>query len=521
MTDSYSTMTAARGSVLPEGGREESEAGMINLSRRKVIIAWVALGSGLGCACLIMPTQGMIYSLQFSICFLLLILVGFRWWTRPVHSGVFSYFSPHTVILLNGLLFYGIGSVPPLIFPEQVGLNYGATEYYIPMLAVIVAGLALFDSAYRLVVKMFSLNEYIERGLDNFFTPSIQKAIPFYTIIAYAACLLLFLHMSSVYIFRPFRFEGAVSETDNIFALSSFLLLSLTCCLMSILFFRSKNGTIRVLVIIGFVFLLPIFFAFQSRKLVFFIFLVMIVVYALYSPQKLKWVWLITGFILMLLAFLIMSMVKMAQIRDPSISRFSTEEKNILIRTEKIIASEQFTSLENLQFILLLNAKKRVAGLDFPAAIMDAHINGGIPFMHGGHNLLGAAKIIPRVIWPDKPIAAPEGEILRHFELSYRDQLSTLLTSAYADWGIAGVLAGGVFLAVFLGTVLRVILIRKDGILVYLLSLYVLFSKFPSFLLHSPLYWLRWVCIIIVFNTIVYSIYRLVISGKSGGEAVC
>ena len=485
-----------------------------------MIIGWMALGIGVGSFYLLLPAQGGLYSLQFSIGIVLLTLIGFRWWTRPVHPGVFGYFSPHTVILLNGLLFYGLGNLAPLMFPDQIVLNYGVTEYYLPVLVIIVIGLAVFDGIYRLMARVFSLNEYIERGFSHFFSPMIQDAIPFYTIIAYVVCLALFIYMSSTYIFKPFQFAGAVSEADNIFARSSFLMLSLTCALMSILFFRSKNATIRVLVVLGFLSFLPIFFAFQSRKLMFFISLVMIIICMLYSRRKLKPLWLGAGLSILLLSFLMMSMVKMTQVRDPSISRSLSEERDIFHRMEDILKSEEFTNIDNLKFLLLLNAERRIAGLDMPAGIMDAHINGGIPFMHGEHNLIGAAKIIPRVIWPDKPQEGVEGEILRHFELSYRDQLSTLLTSAYADWGVAGVLGGGAFLAVFLGTVLRVILIRRDGMLVYILSLYVLFSKFPSFLLHSPLYWLRWVCIIIVFNTVVYFIYRLVISARSKGETV-
>ena len=486
-----------------------------NLSRRRTIIIWAALGIGIINLCLITPVQGFIFSLQFSVCLALLTLVGFRWWTRPVHPGVFGYFSPHTIILLNGLFFFGIGNLAPLIIPEQVVINYGATDFYLPMLAIIVAGLAVFDGVYRLVVNWLSLNGYIERGLRNFFTPGVQNAIPLYTVLAYLLCGTLFIYMTGAYMFQQFSFAGAVSEVDNIYARSSFLMMSLTFCLMGILFFSRKNAALRALVIVGFLSFFPILFAYQSRKLLICTLLVLMVIYMLYYQKRLKVRWIVLGGILLLLGFLIMSIVKMTRLRDPSIGRFLTEERNIFTRADKIIKSEEFTNLDNLQSILLLNAKKRIAALDFPSAIMDAHISNGIPFMYGEHNLLGAAKIIPRVIWPGKPQGDAEDLIVRHYELSHRDQHTTLFASAYADWGIAGILGGGAFLAIFFGAVLRVILIRKDGILVYLLALYVLLSKFQSPLLMSSLYWLRWVVIIMVFNTIVYYIYKLFMTHRT------
>jgi|GEM_PF-3100178 len=481
----------------------------VNLSRRRTIIVCVALGIGLINLCLIMPVQGFIFSLQFSVCLALLTLVGFRWWTRPVHPGVFGYFSPHTIILLNGFFFFGVGNLAPLILPEQVVINYGATDYYLPMLAFIVAGLAVFDGVYRVVVSWFSLNGYIERGLRNFFTPGVQNVIPLYAVLAYLLCWALFLYMTGAYMFQQFSFSGAVSEMDNIFARSSFLMLSLTFCLMGILFFKRKNAAARILVIVGFLSFFPIFFAYQSRKLLICTLLVLVVIYMLYYRERLKMRWVLMGGIFLLLGFLIISIVKMTRLRDPSIGRFLTEEKNIFTRADKIITSEEFTNIQNLKFILLLNAKKRIAALDFPSAIMDAHISNGIPLMYGEHNLLGAATIIPRVIWPGKPRGEMEGLIVRHYELSHRDQQTTLFASAYADWGIVGILGCGAFLAVFFGAVLRVILIRKDGILVYLLALYVLLSRFQSPLFMSTLYWLRWVLIIMVLNTIVYCIYKL------------
>lgn len=432
-----------------------------------------------------------------------------------MHPGTFGYCSPHTIILLNGLIFYGLGNLFPLILPDQVMINYGAIDFYLPVLVLYIAGLIVFDLVYRVVVKWLSLDVRIKQRMEDFFSTDIQEALPFYTVLSYIVCWGLFIHLTGEYMLSPFKFSGATSETANIMARTSYLVMSMAWSLMGIIFFREKSALSRTLVIAGFISFTPIFFAFQSRRLLVFLVFILLIIYVFYHWEKLRLKWFVLGGALLLLVFLVISMVKMTFIRDPSIKRYLTEDKNIFSRAEKILQSEEFGQWDNLRFLLLLNARKRIAGLDFPAAIMDAHINSGIPFIYGRQNLLGAAKIIPRVLWPGKPKGGVEGVAVRHYELSQRDQLSTLFTSAYADWGIIGVIGGGAFLALFFGVALRLILIRQDGILVYLLSLYVLLSKFQGTMLMSALFWLRWVFIIMIINTIVYYMYRLFMARRS------
>lgn len=514
MNDHIAAINHATGTDGPVGPAMKVGSTPVNLPRRRMIIAWFSLGTALIGFILLVPSRGLFFSLQFSICLALLFLIGFRWWTSPVHPGAFGYFSPHTIILLNGLIFYGLGNLFPLILPDQVLVNYGAVDYYLPVLAIFIAGLIVFDLVYRVVAKWQLLNLRIERRLDDYFSPEIQGPLPFYALLAYLACWGIFIHMTGEYLLAPFKFEGAISETANIFARTSSQVLSVVWALMSIIFFRNKGRVSRTLVIAGLLSFIPIFFAFQSRRLIFFCCIVLLIIYMLYNWERLRIKWFVLGVVTLILAFMTISMVKMTQVRDPSISRYLTEDKNIFLRTEKILQSEEFGRWDNLRYLLLLNAKKRVAALDFPGAIMDAHISKGIPLMYGEHNLLGAAKIIPRSIWPEKPKGGVEDSIIQHYELGSRDQLITFFASAYADWGIMGVLGGGAFLAIFFGIALRLILIRTDGILVYLLSLYVLLSKFQLALLMSVLFWFRWVCIIMVINTIVFYIYRIIFSSK-------
>ena len=484
------------------------------LLRRRIWISWGAAVLSIICLVILNPFRDSMLVIQFSICMFLLTIVCFRWWTSPVHPGIFCFLSPHTIILFHGFIYYGIGNIFIFAYPDQYVINYGAKEFYLPVMFIFTAALWIFDFTYRIMIKWLSVNDYLQSAYNKFFSDKIQSVFSSYALTWYLICTAVFIYMTRTYFMHSFTFVGADEEGANILAKSSPYLLSISWIIISMLIIRQKKLGGKLLLGLLLLLLLPQFFSFQSRRMLVYCSLISALTYGLFSRKGLHFKSVIIIGVIVVGLFMLLWMVKVIGVTDRSVQRYRQEEKSIFIRTSSLIGSEQLTRISNAQNLLLQNLKKRVTGLDFPAAIMNAHLNYGITFMYGRHNLLVTTKTIPRLFWPGKPKQGTQGEIIQHFELAQFDQTVSIFSSLYADGGIIGVIIGAGILSVFLAWVERLVFSRGDGIIVYILALPIL-AQFETYFAKYCILWLRWIIIIMIVNSVIYHIYNaLVISRK-------
>lgn len=483
-------------------------------------MGWFAFGFGATSFFLLLLNQGLSLALQYSAGMMILTLLCFRWWTNPVHRGIFVYMSPHTIVLFHSFLYLGWGSLPRLAFPgvELAGYyNIGAEDFYLPMLMLGLLGLVVFDLVYRKTVRALALNERLESGWNSFHSPQIQAFLPVIAIFWYAVCLLVFVYMSRSYIMH-INFRDVEGAADNIFLQSAYSLIGTSWAVMSLLLFRSGPPIYRILIPALYALFVPFIFAFQSRRIFVYCLVTTILAYFTNTRRRIQLKTVILSSILILAAFLFMTSARYITTTDPSIKRYAKEDRNVIQRTFQIMTNPELWDLEGLEASYKSILFRRLNGLDWAAAMMAGRsYYPGIPFLWGRHNIPAAATIIPRVIWPSKPTPAIEGIINRHFELAYFDQLATLLGSAYADGGVVGIVLGFGFLGLFFPLALKIVFARKDAMIIYLGGMIPLLA-FENFILKYPLHWLRWVLILMALQSAVFFIFTIIQARREGAE---
>jgi hypothetical protein len=146
---------------------------------------------------------------------------------------------------------------------------------------------------------------------------------------------------------------------------------------------------------------------------------------------------------------------------------------------------------------LLAQDQGRLAGLEFASAIEGAHEDFGIPWMYGYHNYLVLVRSAPRVLYPGKPTIDPEVAINRHFGQADVDQLTTPLSSGYADFGGLGTVVGFILLGVSLCLLQHAVWKLPESAIVYLGSI-TLLMNFEQYVFQYPLEWIRTLSIVYV-----------------------
>lgn len=482
-----------------------------DLKMRRRVVAWLAFGLGVGGFFLLFSAQGIAFSLQYSAGLILLTMLCFRWLTNPVHPGILGFFSPHGIVLVNSFVYFGLGPLPRIAFPEAriIGyFNLGAEEYYIPALLLCLAGLLVFDQTYRWTCRKLSLERVIAEGLERFYSPSGRRWLPRLSFFWYFVCLAVFGYMTRSYVMHSFNFAGVEGAIENIFLQGGPWLLGTAWIMLSLLFARPASRFSPKLILPLFVFLLPVVLAYENRRIIIYCLVISFAVYYLYPRRSIMLKTAVWGLLLIIGGFLLITTAKHLTRTDPSLQRHIMEERNIFRRARLIVTSPGFFEIEQVDTHLRQSMVVRFNALDWPAALMEAHYNSGVSFLGGVHNLEAAAAVVPRVIWPGKPPMELASTVNRHFELAWFDQLVTVLGSTYADWGAGGVIAGFAFLGAALALALRLIFLRRDGLIVYLGSLLPLMF-FESYLMRYILLWFRWVLILMFFNSAFFLVVRL------------
>ncbi len=393
-----------------------------------------------------------------------------------------------------------------MAFPEASIIGYfnlGADEYYIPVLLLGLAGLLVFDQAYRWTARRISLDRVLKAAIENFSSPALQDRLPRITLFWYLICLGIFGYMTRSFVMYSFNFAGVQGAIENIFLQGGPWLLGTAWIMLSLLLARPGGRFSSKLILSLFVLLLPVMLAYENRRIIIYCLVVSFSVQYLYPRRRLTLKTVVWGIALILGAFILMTSVKHLVRTDPSLRRHITEEKNIFRRARLIISSPGFFDLEPVDAVLRRSMVVRFNGLDWPAAIMEAHYRSGVSFLGGRHNLEAAAVVVPKVLWPGKPPIGIATMVNRNFELAWFDQLVTVLGSSYADGGVAGVLIGFALLGATFALALRLIFSRRDGLIVYLASLLPLMF-FESYLMKYILLWFRWVLIIMFFNSTIF-----------------
>ncbi len=495
-------------------GWDDNAGTELDTSRRSRIVLGLAGALGLGSLILLQAGGDLFTAFQFSVCLAMLGVVCFRWWTDPVHPGFFNYFSPLAVVETHFFLYFGPGNLPPLAAPEQIVLTYGSQDYYVPMLLLALLAIVIFDFSYRYLARKLRINESLKNCLESFSQPWEQRMIPALALTWYALCMGLFLYMSRSYLMQTFRFVGVREGLDTTYSIAGPELLGVTWGTLCFLFFRRGGRAWKGLALVLLATLLPIFMAYQNRRLFFYSIVAAVFAYVLNRKDQLRFSRLILGALAAAVAFLAMSMAKVTVTRaDPGVGAYTREEMNIFSRAARILNSPSMFSFQPLEALLSQNARERMAGLDWPASIMAARHARDIPFLWGEENLTSLAMAVPRLIWPGKPSVGLAAIAYNHFGLAVIDPLGTPLASAYADGGVVGIAIGFPIMALLFAGFLKLILLRKEGMIIYA-ALLPLLMRFEDTLLRYPVRWIRWILIMIALDTLVGAIGRVYLSRR-------
>lgn len=478
-----------------------------SLRNRRIVASGLSAAIVSGSFFFLAANRDAALALPFSVGLGALTLLSLRWWTAPVHRGLFCYFSPHTVILFSSLFYFGLLNLPALAFPELIHtqINY-SQDYYLPALIYALLGLFIFDYVYRWATRRLCLNDAIEVCRKRFHSPEIQRSIPFLGAFWYLAGPAAFLLLSRRYVMHTFSFVGAESEGANILIQSGRDSISVAVAFLSLMFFRAKSLSLRLLPLALAATVGPILFGYDSRG--FFIILAVLTVFCglLYRTRPLK---LRTGLgivAVLIAGFLIFSSHKIVRRHDPYVARTFREEKNLFRRFRIIFDSPQFLDKHALMDRLAGDLRTREARLDLPAGMIQSRRDFKIPFLYGKHAVDDLLAQVPRLLWPGKS-GWRRTPIRDHFQLPRIDQNHNFLSSSYADGGFIGVILGGGALGFFSVAIQKMIFRRRDGILIYLgtfLRIFNFVGTLPWYLLS----WFQWTLIVMAVNSILLFIHQ-------------
>lgn len=505
---------------------------MGNVMHRRVIIinsfaACLAASTLLLCA---VAGRNSLESVTFGLLLGVLATICFRWWTQPVYHTLYDYFSPLAIFQTLSFIYMGIGNIFAYTYHDSMrsGGNPGADDYYVFVLCISIIGLLLYEFGYRYTVNQLKESDGVYPFAAVNLPGTMGRWVRIQALAWYVIAYWVFIYMSSKYIKGSAVYEDVVDEFDNILSQTGSGLFFVAWTNVSLLLFTTRNKLFRVVYVGSLVSLLPVLFSYQSRTMAIMVTVISCICYIAATPRKeLSFRIIAATLFLFPVAYIALTGVKLAIFYDKEVQDVVTPEYGLKSKFDAILRSNVFfdaVSMETDDVYEYARADLygRLAGLEYPSAILKASFEGDVPYLHGYHNLVAASMAVPRVIWPGKPVADPKYIIDEHFNLwAIDDQLPTVIGSAFADGGIVGVVIGLPLLGVVMCLIQHLIWGLKDNLIIYLGGLGYLIH-YETYLVAMPMNWLRLIAIVLIVNLCIGFIRvilyrrRTVMTGFSG-----
>ncbi len=248
---------------------------------------------------------------------------------------------------------------------------------------------------------------------------------------------------------------------------------------------------------------------------------ILIVVTALLSGRLRLWRWVLLG-----VGGFLLFLPVLANLRVNTVSTASTRtnQNNPLVfvaRSAPMAVSGTLVSYTDSVSRVATDLKSRLTALDFFVEVIPAADNNG--YMHGKTVTKSLPSLVPRFLWHNKPdLQGAKVQVILQYRLVRRDTMITPPTELYANFGVTGVLAGMIFLGVFIRGVFQLSLLRYGptlrGLLLYapLIGMLVAFQE-QGGIFNMTLDFLRtWG----VFWVLTFIAYGLLSSRRGTGASV-
>ncbi|MFW6130435.1 MAG: O-antigen polymerase [Atribacterota bacterium] len=392
--------------------------------------------------------------------------------------------------------------------------NTYSREYYNFIMFSALMGIILFDVVYRFFIKNTDINKKIKHIIKN---NDDYKNINSYAIVWFILYLIIFVSMNSRYVIRGFGFQSEnINALENIFE-KSLSWLHYTTWTFVVLGFLRKLKEKKYILNMYFYFLILLFLmmmTYSNRRLAVYSFVIVLFSYLfIYKKNFIKIKLVILSIFVLIFSYLIITSVKIVKNKDLRAKIAYNTNTSFITRAKLVFNSKYFLNWQEIKRALSIDFSYRLAGAEWPAAIESSHTQYKTNFMYGNATLFSGSKFIPKILWPSKPQEDPEGKVNKHFELfDLNDQLSSSLGFMWADGGIFGIIIGFPLLALLLILIQRLIFISTDAFIIYFGTLGCLMEFEGMSVLSYPLFWLRWVAIVIVINTLIDYLSSIIIN---------
>jgi hypothetical protein len=433
----------------------------------------------------------------FSFLCFLLGAAAFRWWYLPVYSGDYAFTSPLAIVSTLAYIYGGPGNCLAFAYRDVIraGPSKAWDSFLIPM-ASAVFGVLAFDLAYRLASKGMGEGSKYPQLLNSWRDSRSRRAMLIHSVLWVALVVLTNLYLGTKYkLWQQGSLSG--SEFDNILYQSRFEFLAVAWGAVSVALATAKTFINKLTCGLLYLPLAPYLLMFLSRQYVLrFAFIVLLAFILIQGRANFSFKPVLAGGVVFLFLFILISNFRshfdIMGSHSQSGSGFIADE--ILGDGDKIDLGVTLDSL-------VREDQDRLAGLEFVTAIEASHRGFHIAWMYGYHNWLCMARYVPRIIWRNKPGTDAEVAIDQHFGLEDTDQLSTPLSSGYADGGPLGMVLGFSILGVSLCVLQHSVWRMENGISIYLGSA-VLLMNFEQYVLEYPIWWLRFLIMVVAADTV-------------------
>jgi hypothetical protein len=372
-----------------------------------------------------------------------------------IEGGQRRWVNPAFVVSCVFALYYGVGNVPCSLwdYGNMYIRNFGSYSYYPHAVILATISLLFFLLGYRKGVR------HRKRGLRSITWDLVRvRALVW----AYIVCLII-VTLANERIVLPGGLDSIISE----FLPTGYILLVLLGFTARGLGKTKQVGPSSLLFATSIV-LPTVFFILSNRRF----FAISIVILIAFMFRTLKRDWKVRQYLYVFLAAASCYLLVTAGLRYQlyehgyylkTMDRASglTERLPLLSGALDQLASLDTETREFTKQHFARDASYRMAGLEVLAGMIAADVRGNAEYLWGKSILVGLLKMIPRIIWPDKPRFvtttgsewSSESLVLSAFDLTQKDQIMTPLSSLYGDGGLLFVIIGMWFAGFFSGRI--------------------------------------------------------------------